>query len=187
MKKAAGFDGSFASSDSDTCSGPNFAVVAEQTVEAVCRRRMRRSATSKTLGVFGCCLSGKRPSRAFSTDGETGCDGEGDRLAMNAATPSRNHTQARLVAFACCLAVAWLSADHRQAMAADAASDSDLKWTPHRQSRSEPPVPMSMAARPSQAPAPAPAQPIDAVAPAPAAAPRPAQPAARSPVASVVA
>ncbi|MBL6830451.1 MAG: hypothetical protein ISQ70_03430 [Pirellulales bacterium] len=106
---------------------------------------------------------------------------------MNAATPSRNHTQARLVAFACCLAVAWLSADHLQAMAADAASDSDLKWTPHRQSRSEPPVPMSMAARPSQAPAPAPAQPIDAVAPAPAAAPRPAQPAARSPVASVVA
>ena len=39
-----------------------------QTVEIVCGRRMRRSATSKTLGVFEGCPSGKRPRRAFSTD-----------------------------------------------------------------------------------------------------------------------
>jgi len=38
----------------------------KQTTEKVYRRRMRRSATPKTPGVFGCCPSG-RPSMAFST------------------------------------------------------------------------------------------------------------------------
>jgi hypothetical protein len=42
----------------------------QQTVEQVCRRRMRRSATLKNLGFLRCRPSGKRPWKAFSTDCE---------------------------------------------------------------------------------------------------------------------
>jgi hypothetical protein len=105
---------------------------------------------------------------------------------MNAATPSRNTSQAVLTALVCCLVAAGMSVAHRQAMAADAASGSDLKWTPHRQSRSEPPAPMEVATRPV-ASAPAPAQKIDAVAPPPRQSASVPAPAPRGPVGSVVA
>jgi hypothetical protein len=105
---------------------------------------------------------------------------------MNAATPSRNTSRAVLTALVCCMAAAEMSVAHRQAMAADAASGSDLKWTPHRQSRSEPPTPVEVAARPV-ASAPAPAQPIDSVATAPRQSEAFPTPAPRGPVGSVVA
>jgi len=100
---------------------------------------------------------------------------------MNAANPSRNRSRAVRAALICCIA-ALMSVGYRQAMAADAASGSDLKWTPHRQSNGVPPAPASVASRPT---APAPAQSTPAAAPTPAAS-RP-QTAPRVPVASVVA
>ncbi len=69
---------------------------------------------------------------------------------MNAATPQQNHSRASFVAFACCLVAAGVIAGPRQSHAADAAGMNDLKWTPHRQSRNEPPTPMTVASRPSE-------------------------------------
>ncbi len=100
---------------------------------------------------------------------------------MNAANPSRNRSQARHVALVCCVTAAWLSVSSRQVIAADAAVGSDLKWTAHRQSRSEPPAPVSMASRPGTA-APGPdSSDIEA------AEATPARTAPRPPVATVVA
>ena len=103
---------------------------------------------------------------------------------MNAANPWRNHSRARLMALVCCLTAVGLSADHRLAAAADAAADSDLKWTPHRQSRSEPPAPVSMATRPSTA-APSPDDDAGSMETSPVATPP--RSATRTPVATVVA
>ncbi|MGA0040084.1 MAG: DUF6666 family protein [Pirellulales bacterium] len=93
---------------------------------------------------------------------------------MNSANTSGKHSRARTLALACCLSVACLSAGERDAKAADS---NDLKWTPHRQSRSEPPTPMTIASRPDDAAA-MPEFPVAerAVSPAP----------TRRPVASVV-
>jgi hypothetical protein len=104
---------------------------------------------------------------------------------MNAAYHVRRITTVRLLPLSCCLATC-LGLTATVSPAADSPAGSDLKWTPHRQSRETSPVPLAIASRTSSPSQPAPPAfapaPTDTLNLPPAAASSP-----RQPVASVVA